>query len=104
MTKALCLNAMAPEAFYSFFWLLYFYHGFPKNESEISGQYFYAAGSYNRYNVWIRLVNTTQVRRKFYCIRFFIETIDENRTTRGNMFHNFDRPYSTPFGQVVVYL
>ena len=41
MTKALCLNAMAPEAFYSFFWLLYFYHDFPKNVSEISGQYFY---------------------------------------------------------------
>ena len=41
MTKALCLNAMAPEAFYSFFWLLYFYHDFSKNVSEISGQYFY---------------------------------------------------------------
>ena len=22
----------------------------------------------------------------------------------GNMFHNVDRPYTTPFGQVVVYL
>ena len=41
MTKALCLNAIAPEAFYSFFWLLYFYHDFLKNVSEISGQYFY---------------------------------------------------------------
>ena len=30
-----------PEAFYSFFWLLYFYHDFSKNVSEISGQYFY---------------------------------------------------------------
>ena len=41
MTKALCLNAMAPEALYSFFWLLYFYHDFPKNVSEVSVQYFY---------------------------------------------------------------
>ena len=40
MMKALCLNAIAPEAFYSFFWLLYFYHDFLKNVSEISGQYF----------------------------------------------------------------
>ena len=31
MTKALCVNAMAPEAFYSFFWLSYSYHDFPKN-------------------------------------------------------------------------
>ena len=41
MTKALCLNAIAPEASYSFFWLLNLYHDFPKNVSEISGQYFY---------------------------------------------------------------
>ena len=40
----------------------------------------------------------------FKTFKPFLSTKDCSTSRTKNMFHNVDRPYTTPFGQVVVYL